>query len=110
MGFFFSNAFTASVFTVKCILACTFLNAVLSISFITVDFITTVFSFLHLSNTSMLISVTLSGIIILVKPEQPEKVDSLITVTLSEIVTFVKPLQPEKAYAQISVTLSGITI
>ena len=49
--------------------------------------------------------VTLSGIIILVKPLQYLKAESPMLVTLSGIVTLVSPLQPEKAELPMLVTL-----
>ena len=41
--------------------------------------------------------VTLSGMVIDVRPLQPEKAELLILVTLSGMVIDVRPLQPEKA-------------
>ena len=41
--------------------------------------------------------VTLSGMVIDVKPLQPEKADCPMLITLSGMVMDVKPLQPEKA-------------
>ena len=52
--------------------------------------------------------VTLSGIVMLVSPLQPEKAELPMLVTLSGIVTLVSPVQPEKASAPILVTLSGM--
>ena len=43
--------------------------------------------------------VMLSGIVTLVKPEQPENAESPMLVTLSGIVTLVNPEQPQKVEA-----------
>ena len=93
--FFFSIAFTASVFTVKCISACTFSKAVSSISFITVDSIITVLRFLQVENANGQIAITLSGITIAGKLKQQVNAALPITVTVRGIVTLVKEVQAE---------------
>ena len=52
--------------------------------------------------------VTLSGIVIVVKLEQPSNAKSPILVTLSGIIIFVKLEQPENADSSTLVTLFGI--
>ena len=52
--------------------------------------------------------VTLSGMVMLVKPVQPEKAQSPMLVTLLPIVTLVNLVQPEKALSPMLVTLTGI--
>ncbi len=54
--------------------------------------------------------VTLSGMVTLVKPVQPENAEAPILVTLSGIVTLVKPVQPLKADAAIPFVPSLMTI
>ena len=52
--------------------------------------------------------VTLSGIVIDVKPVQPEKAEVPMLVTPFLMVTNVKPVQPEKAESPMLVTLEPI--
>ena len=54
--------------------------------------------------------VTLSGIVMVVNPQQPEKAAQPILVTLSGIVILVKPVQYQKAQEGIAVTPSGIVM
>ena len=54
--------------------------------------------------------VTLSGIVMLVRLAQPEKVPTPMLVTLLPIVMLVRLAQPEKAPFPMLVTLSGIVI
>ena len=53
--------------------------------------------------------VTPSGMVIEVKPVQPEKAEEPMLVTLFGMVIEVKPLQPLKAQSPMLVTLSGMT-
>ena len=61
-------------------------------------------------NASSSISVTLSGIVILLSPLQPENVKVLIIVTLSGIVTLSRAVQFINTPELIHVTLSGISM
>ena len=54
--------------------------------------------------------VTLSGIVMLVSPLQPENAALPMEVTLLPIVMLVSPVQPENAQSPMEVTLSGIVM
>ena len=56
------------------------------------------------------VSVTDSGMTMLVRLVQPEKAQHPISVTESGMTMLVRPVQPEKADSQITVTESGLTV
>ena len=58
----------------------------------------------------MLIVLTLGGMVMDVRQEQPENAQSPIAVTLSGMVVEVRQEQPENVFSPIAVTLSGMVI
>ena len=72
--------------------------------------IVTLVSLLHSSNAQFPMLVTLSGIVTLVRLQQPANTSIAMRFTPLPIITFVNPLQPENAQFSICITEFGITI